>query len=493
MRLPIVIFFLVSFVASLYAETFVAILETSSDVLQPNERIFVTDKIRAEARKALPSDFTIMTRENIVAMLPPGKSIEDCEGSCLVETGKNIAADYVAHARVTEVGGKLSVTLELYSTMNNNLVNSFSERAVNLDEMLAILEQQINTLFKELAFSTQFSGGVVRNARKGSTYSVSEDGFQMMLLNSTPTDAAVSIDGKPVPGCSQTPCKVEILTGRHRIILAKENYLNSDTIVEIANRPYKLHVSLQENFGRFFLRPQYNAKGKTLTVLIDGRAAKEGENLLEPGKHLVEISHPCYETETLTVGIERNRSERFTEKLDPRIGGLSLRAMNNTEPVVLPVYINGAQVGTTPYLGQVRLCDDVAVENPTTILNDLKLKYHETVEYMYQKKTNPPETAVSAAWDESDYAENFSHGNGKMPAWAKMIPYMLAAAMISLGIYENSILEKEKDEYEHLYSTSAQDYDHQWDKAENAQLMRNIFYGAGMGFLTLGLTVSILF
>lgn len=64
--------------------------------------MFLTDKLRDRAKAVLPAymGYVIMTRENINAMLPPGKSIEECEGSCLVETGKNIAADYVAQARV---------------------------------------------------------------------------------------------------------------------------------------------------------------------------------------------------------------------------------------------------------------------------------------------------------------------------------------------------------------------------------------------------------
>ena len=77
--------------------THVAVLETiaGKDVLSLEEKQYLTDVLRSEAVKALPAEmnFTIMTRDNIQMMLPPGKGIEDCEGSCLVETGKNIAAD----------------------------------------------------------------------------------------------------------------------------------------------------------------------------------------------------------------------------------------------------------------------------------------------------------------------------------------------------------------------------------------------------------------
>lgn len=44
-------------------------------------------------------------------MLPPGKKIEECEGECLVETGKNINADYIAQARVGRFGNQLMLTV----------------------------------------------------------------------------------------------------------------------------------------------------------------------------------------------------------------------------------------------------------------------------------------------------------------------------------------------------------------------------------------------
>lgn len=123
-------------VVSSMAATHVAVLETISekDVIGRSEKMFLTDKLRERAKVVLPAymGYIVMTRENINAMLPPGKSIEDCEGSCLVETGKNIAADYVAQARVGKYGEKFTITVELYETSGNNLIGSFT--AVKKDE-----------------------------------------------------------------------------------------------------------------------------------------------------------------------------------------------------------------------------------------------------------------------------------------------------------------------------------------------------------------------
>lgn len=132
---------------------FVAVLETicGDSVSMPlPERQFVTNILRAEAVKSLPPEtgFTIMTRENISAMLPPNVSLEDCEGTCLVETGRNISADYVAQARVGMYGGKYAVTVELYETSSSNLVSSFTGRGSNGEELLIVLEENSKDFFK---------------------------------------------------------------------------------------------------------------------------------------------------------------------------------------------------------------------------------------------------------------------------------------------------------------------------------------------------------
>ncbi len=58
--------------------THVAILETTAakDVITLEEKPYLTDVLRSEAVKALPAEqnYTIMTRENISMMLPPGNN-----------------------------------------------------------------------------------------------------------------------------------------------------------------------------------------------------------------------------------------------------------------------------------------------------------------------------------------------------------------------------------------------------------------------------------
>ena len=135
--------------------TYVAVLETAADGSAKDsvsllDRQYLTNVLREQAVKELPAteDFTIMTRENILQMLPPGKAIEDCEGSCLVETGKNIAADYICQARIGSFAGDLTLSVELYETAGNKLIASFNGHGTNLKELLALIEQKSPEFFK---------------------------------------------------------------------------------------------------------------------------------------------------------------------------------------------------------------------------------------------------------------------------------------------------------------------------------------------------------
>ena len=151
------IFLLFLFLSTDALAAYVAVLETmadgdAKDSVSLLDRQYLTNVLREQAVKELPAKqgFTIMTRENINAMLPPGKAIEDCEGSCLAETGKNIAADYVCQARVGRFGSKLTLSAELYETAGNKLVASFNGRGADVEELLTLIESKSTEFFRAI-------------------------------------------------------------------------------------------------------------------------------------------------------------------------------------------------------------------------------------------------------------------------------------------------------------------------------------------------------
>ena len=153
----LLIFLLFLFLSTDSLAAYVAVLETmadgdAKDSVSLLDRQYLTNVLREQAVKELPAKqgFTIMTRENIQQMLPPGKAIEDCEGSCLVETGKNIAADYICQARVGRFGVSLTLSAELYETAGNKLIASFNGRGANVEELLLLIESKSTDFFREI-------------------------------------------------------------------------------------------------------------------------------------------------------------------------------------------------------------------------------------------------------------------------------------------------------------------------------------------------------
>ena len=132
---------------------YVAIVETLSEdsTTTLKERQYLTDVLRSQAIEILPSNqnYTIMTRENIRVMLPPDKSIEDCEGDCLIETGRNISADYVAQARITRFGISLAISVELYETTESKLIASFNGQGKNVYDLLNVIKKQRTFFFRK--------------------------------------------------------------------------------------------------------------------------------------------------------------------------------------------------------------------------------------------------------------------------------------------------------------------------------------------------------
>ena len=142
----------------------VAVLETVADErtkedVSLSDRQYLTNVLREQAVKELPAEqnYTIMTRDNIQQMLPPGMAMEECEGSCLVETGKNISADFICQARVGSFGGSLTLSAELYETAGNKLIASFNGRGTDVNALLELIEIKSPEFFRRVKNLTDAS------------------------------------------------------------------------------------------------------------------------------------------------------------------------------------------------------------------------------------------------------------------------------------------------------------------------------------------------
>jgi hypothetical protein len=470
---------------------YVAVLETAADPaakdkVSISERQYLTNILREKAVKTLPAElnFTIMTRENINVMLPPGKSIEDCEGSCLAETGKNIAADYVAQARIGKLGENLTISAELYETAGNKLLASFNGRSASIEGLVVEINNKATDFFKKARGNDSWGMSGFGDFSGAGGFSMNAKQKYIVDVESEPAGATLSIDGRPEPKCTSTPCRILVETGEHLFLAAREGYDVSEMVVNVNENGQKIKMTLTSIYGSLVIKPKRldNAGvASDMRIELDGKQVASEKFQLEPGIHEVQITHPCCDPVFFKVSIMKGKEERFEEPLVRALGGISLTADSAGVPVAIPVYFDRVLKGTTPFASEVPLCTKVTVGdkfNQDEI--PVSLKFHETVEYNYHVRGTPEDTVkapVKTAFEKGyDELECATGGDCKpapsdkpvigesVPANVKpekkihWIPLGISAAVFAAGtiiaVVENSSAKKTyekkpqtKDEY----------------------------------------------
>lgn len=401
-------------VTGAFSRTLVAVVETMAEkeVLTREEKLFITDKLREIANRALPTyqGFSIMTRENIQEMLPPGVTIEQCEGNCLTETGRNIAADFIAQARVGRFAEKLTLTVEMYETATAKLVSSFTGTSDDAVSLLEVIEREAVPFFKKATRGKNSASGYIgpdgfSDYSEGESYSSQRSRLVIVSVRSNPDGALLSVDGDPVPNCKETPCKVQLEVGSHRFSLVAEQYQKKDSIIDVRQGSV-VEIHLKPLFGVLDVNPSYerNYHRHALTyVTLNGNPIEQGDNRLNPGSYELKITNECYEPVSTTVTVKTGSQLKFDRVMKAAMGGLTLSATRDEEPVEEPVYVDGKYVGRTPYSGTVPVCATVSIgddfdEVPVTI------PYHDDVSYTYQFASRKSYETSYREMDGDDYS-----------------------------------------------------------------------------------------
>lgn len=426
----ILLVFLLAFPA---CAAYVAVLETVADqqarvTVSLSDRQYLTNVLREEAVKQLPAvqNFTIMTRENIQQMLPPGKSVEECEGGCLVETGKNIAADYVCQARIGSFDGDLTLSAELYETAGNKLIASFNGQGASMKDLLQLVRTKSPDFFRSVKGSGSFSGvGGIDEIDGPGQFSFGGKKKFVVELVTTPAGALPTIDGKGMPKCLNTPCKVQVEEGNHRFVATLDRYEDADSVVNVTTNNQKIKLALSPNFGWLEVNPKLvgpTATKGNVNVMVDESRMEGSKFELEMGMHSVRLTHPCYDPVVFNVAIAKNKTEIFEKEMKRGKGGLELNAEYNGEPQTVAVYIDGLEAGSTPYVGEVPLCAEVSLSgNGWSEFVNVIPKWHEVVNIVHKLKHNPDESVqVDASTLNKIEVDSNVILNSEMPSVVKL-------------------------------------------------------------------------
>lgn len=509
---PLFLFFsILCLLATSSFATYVAVLETGADAsakdnVSLSDRQYLTNVLREQAVLELPAvqNYTIMTRENIQQMLPPGKAIEDCEGSCLVETGKNIAADYICQARVGRFGNSLTLSAELYETAGNKLIASFNGRGENVEQLLDLIKQKSPDFFRKIKGSGGFAGvGGIAEVSNAGSFSYGGKQKFIVEISSTPAGAVPTIDGKAVPKCLSTPCKVQVEEGNHRIVASFDRYEDAETLVDIKSNNQKVELTLTPNFGWLEIKPVLAgdaAKRGVLNVTVDDVRKDDSKIELEAGIHKVLLTHPCYDPAEFNVSIAKNKTEVFDKEIARGKGGLELNVEYKGEPQVVGVVIDGVEVGSTPYAGEVPMCADVVIKGDGwTEKVNVQPKWHEVVQVTHKLMHTPEGVAVAADVNAdgdvkqgqaseaaNEVANDAAQNGGKKIHW---VPIAISGGVAAVGGIMAVVFNKKAKDATATPPRNQQEYQKGLDDAKKFQTIRNVSLGLmAAGLVGVGVT-----
>jgi hypothetical protein len=126
---------------------------------------YLSDVVRVAARDVLPqAGYLVMTRENVLELMPPGTSLVDCVGDCSVEIGRKIQADYVVSGELLQVGSQLRVSLSVFDCRTANLMGQAQARGPTEETLETDLLNEASTLLLILPDAARDQRGLRRQA-----------------------------------------------------------------------------------------------------------------------------------------------------------------------------------------------------------------------------------------------------------------------------------------------------------------------------------------
>jgi hypothetical protein len=129
----------------------IAVLEITGGNLEVALLRLLSDALRAQALRVVkPRGMTVMTRESMLAILADmGACTTPEEGTCEVETGRNIGADILVTGEITKVGAQFFLTLKLFDVRTGSLLSTRSLRAKDGVGLVDAVESEGAQLFTD--------------------------------------------------------------------------------------------------------------------------------------------------------------------------------------------------------------------------------------------------------------------------------------------------------------------------------------------------------
>jgi len=114
--------------------------------LTVDETKFLSDELRRQAIRILPKDYSVLTREKIISLIPD--TAENLNS--VINIGMVIKSDYVTRGSIGKLGSLFTLTVELYETATGNLLGDFVKESSDVKGLLEIIRENSPSLFANI-------------------------------------------------------------------------------------------------------------------------------------------------------------------------------------------------------------------------------------------------------------------------------------------------------------------------------------------------------
>jgi TolB-like protein len=455
----------------------IAVLELSNPAgLSKQEVDYLSDLLRQLASSELAQSFLVMDKANILTLLPPEKSIEDCIGSCAVETGRLLQAAYIITGDIIRFGKQLRVTVKLHDTRSGRLIGSEVASGREVTDMESGIQEAGGRLLRRLiSKSDQGSGAATRQVIGGGGKSAPVGSARRVIvtLRSTPEGAGVTIDGVQKCAEGRKTCQVELTEGAHQVRMSKTDHFERSGSVTITSDQREVEWRLDPSFATLSV----SASPEGLRYMINGesRSGDHTQRIKLGAPYRVVSDDRCYEQvgEEVKAGKPGDQL-KVSLKPSKRYATLDLSARDPSgQPLDSSVYIDGAQVGSTPTQLQVWVC-----------ASRLRVSHseHGDVESSLSLSAGEVKREVITLNDSAGVRAGRFNSWG----WASLVG---ALASAGLGVYGYLKLVESEDEFPSTIDNPTR-YDEMKSQFNTSKVL---VYGGVGGAVALGITSIVFF
>ena len=328
----------------------VVILDFKNGAQIPDKDLeLIVTLLRGSFIDQLGDHLSLISNENVRELLPEGTTIEDCEGTCEVQTGRLLQAHFVVTGKVLSFSSssKLQVIINMHDTMTSNSITS-----VRMSGSIADVEEQIpqaarklvsrlrkhmglDSLRLERTNEEDFTLSVAKVRESDSMSKASEQDSSFIIIKSE-QETTIYIDGKLA---GDTPLQLPLLKGKHTLKATSPMYHTSVTDFEIGSSNLELNIKLKPTFGTLEIRSDPSNALVYLNGTNIGKTPITTKRVA--GKYLLQIKKSCYANYEQEFKVEESQNYQL-------MGSMSYYCLSskvNSQPSGALIYVNGKTTG----------------------------------------------------------------------------------------------------------------------------------------------------